>query len=213
MNKKYLLLVVLVFIIGTILLIYKITKETYSLNEEVMGKDLILKYDNDNLSNNFRNYVDLIDDSLIPIASFVMSDVLSDNYDFLTVFAINYILNNIEDFEEDIYAMDNYIYNNGYITYSTNKYVKKDLIYRITNEVFNKKDYVIINDYLKIDDNMVPLLLIDNYNFDMKIEKILDIINKDDNYVVKVKYSDNDLIYKYIFEKNADRLILKNLEV
>jgi len=171
-----------------------------------------LEYDSVNLEEEIYNYIDMIDDVLIPTSSYVMSDVLSDNYDFLTVFAINYILKNSDLFNQDIKVLDNYTYSDGYSNYSTNKYVNKDIIYKITDGVFNKRDYVIINDYLKINGDMVPLLLLYNYEFEMTIDK-LEVNKFDDNYIINVNYKDNDLVYRYVFMRSNDRLILKNLEV
>ena len=208
MKLKYLIIFFLALLLTGIIFILK---STYSKGEEVIEKqnDLILKFDESNLEENFYNYIDLIDGSLIPTSSFIMSSILSDNYDFLSIFAIDFILKNIDNYLDDIIVMDNYTYKN----YSTNKYVKKDVIYKITNEVFNKKDYLIINDYLNLSNDMVPLLLIDNYDFNMKIDKIINIESNNDTYIVNVKYIDNDLIYKYVFERKEDRLILKTLEV
>ena len=208
--KKYIWIFILVFMIGVGLFLYK---GTYSIEDDVsIKKDLILEYDSVNLEEEIYNYIDMIDDVLIPTSSYVMSDVLSDNYDFLTVFAINYILKNSDLFNQDIKVLDNYTYSDGYSNYSTNKYVNKDIIYKITDGVFNKRDYVIINDYLKINGDMVPLLLLYNYEFEMTIDK-LEVNKFDDNYIINVNYKDNDLVYRYVFMRSNDRLILKNLEV
>ena len=207
--KKYILIILLVLVVGIGIFIYK---GTYSIEEDVsVKKDLILKYD-DNVEDKFYNYIDMIDDVLIPTSSYVMSDVLSDNYDFLTVFAIKYILENEDLFKQDIEIMDKYTYNNGYMDYSTNKYVNKDIIYMITDEVFGKRDYVIINDYLEVNNDMVPLLILDEYDFEMAIQGT-EVNRFSDNYIVNVRYKDNDLIYRYIFVKDNDRLILKNVEI
>jgi len=208
--KKYIWIFILVFMIGVGLFLYK---GTYSIEDDVsIKKDLILEYDSVNLEEEIYNYIDMVDDVLIPTSSYVMSDVLSDNYDFLTVFAINYILKNSDLFNQDIKVLDNYTYSDGYSNYSTNKYVNKDIIYKITDGVFNKRDYVIINDYLKINGDMVPLLLLYNYEFEMTIDK-LEVNKFDDNYIINVNYKDNDLLYRYVFVRSNDRLILKNLEV
>ncbi len=207
--RKYVWIIILILVVVGGIFFYK---GTYSLEEDVsIKKDLILKYD-DNLEDKFYNYIDMIDDALIPNSSYVMSDILSDNYDFLTVFAINYILNNEELFKDDIKIMNKYTYNNGYMNYSTQKYVNKEIIYLITNGLFGKRDYVIINDYLKVENDMVPLLLLDSFEFMMDIQDV-EVNQFSDNYIVNVKYKDNDLVYRYIFVKNDDRLILKNLEI
>ena len=207
--KKVVWIVILFLIIGVSLLIYK---GTYSLDEDTgVKRDLILRYegiDDDKII----NYIDMIDDVLLPISSYTMSDILSNNYDFLTAFAINYILKNSDLFRQDITIMDDYVYNNGYMNYSTNKYVNKEIIYMITSGVFNKRDYVIINDYLEVRNDMVPLLLLYNNDISMNISKA-EVNRFNDNYIVNVWYENNDLVYKYIFVYDDDRLILKNLEI
>lgn len=209
MNRKVLFIVGLIFVAFIFIMLFK---DTYAINEDG-NSSLVLEYDKDNLNDNFYNYIDKIDDTVIPTSSYVMSSVLSDNYDFLTVFAINYILKHSDDYIDDIVLMNNYTFNDGYNNYSTNKYVNKSVIYKITDQVFGKKDYVIINDYLKVVNDMVPLLLIYNYDFYMSIDKVINVLEDGNNYIVSVKYKDNDLIYKYIFLKDNDRLILKNIEV
>ena len=206
MNRK--LLIVLITGIIVILLVFK---GTYSLDEDINDDkiSLNLMYDKDNLNDNFYNYIDLIDNFVIPTSSYAMSNVLSDNYDFLTVFAIDFILKHESEYTDNIVILNDYNYGG----YHTNKYVKKDVIYKITGDVFNKKDYVIINDYLKIYDDMVPLLVVNNYDYDMQIDRIVNILEDNNTYVVSVKYNDIDLIYKYMFLKMDNRLILKNIEI
>ena len=208
--KKYVWLVIVVFVIGIGILLYK---GTYSMEEEDISVKLVLKYDSDNLENKIYDYIDMIDDEIIPMSSFVMSDVLSDNYDFLTVFAIDFILKHIDYYSDKITILDDYTYDDGYMTYTTSKYVSKDVIYKITDDVFNKKDYLIINDYLKVNNDMVPLLIINDDSFGMEIDRIVSTVESGNNYIVKVKYKDMDLVYKYVFQKVDDRLVLKNLEV
>ena len=210
--KKFGLLILLVLVIGISIFLYK---GTYSIDEESMNikEKLNLKYDTDNFENKIYDYIDMIDDEVIPMSSYAMSDILSDNYDFLTVFAIDFILKHAESYSDEITILDSYTYNDGYRMYTTNKYVSKNVIYKITEDVFNKRDYLIINDYLKLTNDMVPLLLINDDNFEMKIDKIISVLESGNNYIVKVKYEDMDLIYKYIFQKVDDRLILKNLEI
>ena len=142
-----------------------------------------------------------------------MSNTLNDNYDFLTIFAINFILNNEKYYKNDIVLGDYYTYNDGYNTYTTNKYINIDIIYDITYNILGKNNYYIINDYLTIENNLLPLLLIKDYQFFMDIEEIIDIVKFSNNYEVSVKYKNMDLIYKYIFEEENNQLIIKNIEV
>ena len=215
MKIKY----ILVFFITIFLIVFAL-KKSYALDENTIEElidndeinlDIIL--DNINDTEEVYNYIDLIDDSLIPTASFNLSDKLNDNYDFLTIFAINFILNNEKYYKNDIIIEKDYIYNDGINKYVTNKYIDINKLYNITYNILGKKDYYIINDYLKVNDNVIPLLLINDYSFMMELEKIIDIYNQNNKYEVLVKYKNIDLIYKYVFEKTLDRYIINNIEV
>ena len=178
--------------------------------EYVLNLDLYDNKDSDVLKNDLYNYIDLVDNIIIPNATYEVYDKLSDNYDFLTKFAISLILDNSEYY--DIIIGDNYIYRNEYgIEYSTNKYVSIDTIYEITNSVFGIDYYYIVNDYLDIKNDLVPLLEIDEHSFDMDIDSITNIIYNDDYIDVYVKYIDMDIEYIYRFIKKDSRLVISNL--
>lgn len=219
MKSKYIIVIVTILLIVTFVL-----KNSYALNEEELNNldtlnqnnlDITLEYTENEteLNNNIYNHINLIDNSLIPTATFNMADKLTDNYDFLTIFAINFILNNEQYYKDEIVIGSEYTYDDGYNTYTTNKYINLDTIYDITYNILGKNNYYIINDYLKVENNLVPLLLLKNYNFFMELEKIEDIVKFSNNYEVSVKYKDIDLIYKYIFENIDNRLILSNIEI
>lgn len=215
MKFKYLIIVLLLE-----LLFIFIIDNSYALDEETINNisnnlDITLEKENDEniLKNNIYNFIDLIDDSLIPTASFSMSSTLNENYDFLTIFAINFILNNEEFYKEDIVIGEDYIYNYGYGSYSTNKYIDINIIYDITKNIFGKDNYYIINDYLNIENNLVPLLLPDNYTFFMELDKIIDVVKFSNDYQVLLKYKDVDFVYKYIFEEKDNILFIKNIEI
>ena len=177
---------------------------------KTISLDLYNNNDQDSFKNELYNYIDIIDDSLISNSSFVMSDKLSENYDFLTKFAISFILDNEEYY--DITSMDEYIYTDIYgNTFKTNKYINIDKIYEITNSVFGVDYYYILNDYIDINNDMVSLLELDNREFDVEIEKIVN-IDRYDKYVdVVVKYMDNELEYVYRFEYIDNRLFVSDL--
>ena len=207
MKKKY----IIVFIILLLGIILKIVNKSYayetqSINEEKINLTIMFS---DNLENDLYKYIDFIDNSLIPTANFTYSSQLIDNYEFFTIFAIKLILANPDYFKDEIYTLDMVKYNN----FETNKYVDIETIYNITNSIFGKKDYIILNDYLKNYDRKIPLLLDDDYNCDMEIEKILDIKNENNLVNVNVKYKNLDIIYIYEFINNNNQLLLKNLKV
>ena len=207
MKKKY----IIVFIILLLVIILKIVNKSYayetqSINEEKINLTIMFS---DNLENDLYKYIDFIDNSLIPTANFTYSSQLIDNYEFFTIFAIKLILANPDYFKDEIYTLDKVKYNN----FETNKYVNIETIYNITNSIFGKKDYIILNDYLKNYDRKIPLLLDDDYNCDMEIEKILNIEEENNLINVSVKYKNLDIIYIYEFINNNNQLLLKNLKV
>lgn len=109
--------------------------------------DLVLE-DNDKIDD-FRiellNYIDLVDNRLIPNASFSLSNKLNENYDFMTKFAISFILDNKEYY--DIINGEVCKYTDEYKNvYETSEYIKLDKIYEITGNVFGVEYYYILND-------------------------------------------------------------------
>ena len=177
---------------------------------KTISLDLYNNNDQDSFKNELYNYIDIIDDSLISNSSFVMSDKLSENYDFLTKFAISFILDNEEYY--DITLMDEYVYTDIYGNkFRTNKYINIDKIYEITESVFGVGYYYILNDYIDINDDMISLLEIDNKEFDVDIDNIINIDRRDKYIDVVVKYMDNELEYVYRFEYIDNRLFVSDL--
>ena len=170
-------------------------------------------YDNndyDSFKKELYNYIDIIDDSLISNSSYVMSDKLSENYDFLTKFAISFILDNQEYY--DISLMDEYVYTDMYGNkFSTDKYINVDKIYEITDSVFGVGYYYILNDYIDINGDMISLLEIDDKKFDVEIDNITNIDRYDKYMDVVVKYVNNELEYVYRFEYIDNRLFVSDL--
>lgn len=215
MKLKY----IIIILVLELLFIF-IIDNSYALDEESINKleeinNLVLDISLENIDNEEEIYkfIDLVDDSLIPTATFNMSDKLNDNYDFLTIFAINFILTNKEYYKNNILVGEEYIYNTEYSQYITNQYIDINVIYDITYNIFGKKNYYIVNDYLKTENSLIPLLLTEEYPFFMEIEKIIDIVKFSNNYEVSIKYKDMDLTYKYIFEKVDNNYIISNLEI
>lgn len=174
--------------------------------------ELVNSSDMEILKTDIINFIDLIDDNLIPNTSFNFSSKLNENYDFLTKFAISFILDNSNNY--DIKILDNYIYNDEYGNrYSTNKYVSVDALYDVTNSVFGVEYYYILNDYLEPNNGMIPLIKLNDYSFNMNIEEIIS-MNDMGNYLdVVVKYDGIDLDYIYTFNKLDNKLYISNLSV
>ena len=166
----------------------------------------------DEFRNDILNYIDLVDDRLIPNTSFSLSNRLSENYDFITKFAISFILDNREYY--DIVNGEIYKYIDEYKNeYETMEYINLDKLYEITNNVFGVDYYYILNDYIDVDNDMIPLIMVDDISFDMEIDKIIDIYKYDKHMDVIVKYVDSEIEYVYTFENINNRYVISNLNV
>lgn len=210
MKTKYFYLLLIIILVILIIILFP---KSYAVEEEPKRKALdLFLYDN-GIEQNIYDYIDLIDDSLIPVTTYNISDVLSDNYEVITNFAINFILNHEDYYTKDIKTLNEHEYYKDGVLYKTNKYINKKVFDYITEAIFNQKDYYITNDYIEILNNMVSLLLVDDYSCSLKIEKKLGITVDNNYYIASIKYENNDLIYKFIFEKVGNRLILNNIEV
>lgn len=202
--------------IGILLIILIFSKGTLSSEETIEKFNLTLEYNTDEniFKNNIYNFIDLVDDSLIPTSSFLQSSQLNENYDFLTNFAILFILNNEDKYIDKITYLDEYVYVDDYgNVYSTNKYVSVETIYEITSNVLGKDYYYIYNEQLSESDELIPLLLIDNYSFFMEIDEIIDIVKFSSGYNVYVSYKDMDYKYVYRLEDNDGQLFISNLSI
>ena len=191
---------------------FALDEETIDSLETIGNNELNISLNDINNKEEVYRFIDLIDDSLIPTASFNMSDKLNDNYDFLTIFAINFILNNEEYYKNDIVYGESYVYSND-VNIKTNKYINIDKLYDVTYNILGKKDYYIVNNYLKVENDFIPLLLVDSYPFIMEIDNVDDVVKFSNNYEVLVKYKDMDMTYKYIFEKNDNGYYISNIVV
>ena len=215
MDKKNIIVIVTLFMLGVTLFVGD--KKSFA-NDNVIEDNfnLNLEYNEDKniFKNDLYNYIDLIDNSLFAMSSFNMSDTLNENYDFLIDFAISFILSNEEQYKDDIIIGEEYVYIDDFGNkYTSNRYVNIELIYDITNSIFGKRDYVVINEQINVNNDLVPLLLIkDNVSF-MDISEISDYSLFGNKYNVYVKYRDIDLEYIYVFDNIDGRLILNNVLV
>ena len=93
------------------------------------------------------------------------------------------------------------------------EYINLDKLYEITNNVFGVDYYYILNDYIDVDNDMIPLIMIDDISFDIEIDKIIDIYKYDKYMDVIVKYVDSEIEYVYTFENINSRYVISNLNV
>ena len=153
MKRKELLLIIILIIgiLSTITLISSNTKALPVSSEIDYTKKITYYEDEDLLVQNIKEFISQNDDILIALSSYEDGEILSDNYDYMTNIAINYILDNKDNYQDKI--EDNMI---------DIKY-----IYEITYNFFGKKNYY-IKDQI---DNKIPLIKIDK-RFKMNLDSI-----------------------------------------
>lgn len=148
-----------------------------------------LDLNENNFEQKVKNYIDIIDDYLIPNTTYEISNILNENYDFLVNFSLSYINNNKDKYE--------------IIKKNNEEYINIDEIYKITNKIFGQKYFIILNQ--EIDNNLIKINK-KNETFKMKISNI-----EIKNYDVYIKYEEINLKYIYQFKKNDNNLVLYNV--
>lgn len=196
MKRKELLLIIILIIgiLSTITLISSNTKALPVSSEIDYTKKITYYEDEDLLVQNIKEFISQNDDILIALSSYEDGEILSDNYDYMTNIAINYILDNKDNYQDKI--EDNMI---------DIKY-----IYEITYNFFGKKNYY-IKDQI---DNKIPLIKI-NKRFKMNLDSIKIKIIKNSSIEAYTKYilGKETMNYKYIFKIENNEIYLENIEV
>lgn len=196
MKRKELLLIIILIIgiLSTITLISSNTKALPVSSEIDFTKKITYYEDEDLLVQNIKEFISQNDDILIALSSYEDGEILSDNYDYMTNIAINYILDNKDNYQDKI--EDNMI---------DIKY-----IYEITYNFFGKKNYY-IKDQI---DNKIPLIKIDK-RFKMNLDSIKIKIIKNSSIEAYTKYilGKETMNYKYIFKIENNGIYLENIEV
>ena len=210
MKGKYLLL--LLFIISLIgVIIYSNKSYAYTDNYDYT---LFYKEDYNELENNIKVYLKDIDYLIYNNSDYTTYNTLSDNYEFMINFALDYISINKDKYNDKIVIKDNYNYIDRYNnSLSTNEYISIDTIYDITYKYFGKKDFIILNDNVNVIDNYISLssnkFIIPN----LEINNI-SISKEEDKVIAKIKYvNDNNTTYNFIFNNIDGILKITNVEV
>ena len=196
MKRKELLLIIILIIgiLSTITLISSNTKALPVSSEIDFTKKITYYEDEELLVQNIKEFIAQNDDILIALSSYEDGEVLSDNYDYMTNIAINYISDNKDNYQDKI--EDNMI---------DIKY-----IYEITYNFFGKKNYY-IKDQI---DNKIPLIKI-NKRFKMNLDsiKIKTIKNSSIEAYTRYILGKETMNYKYIFKIENNEIYLENIEV
>jgi len=206
------IIVCLFLIIGICLLGNEIFNTSFAYQYEKDNSVLFYKSDYEELKNDIEKYLNDIDNILIPNSSFLYSDKLVDNYDFLVNFAIGYVLKNKEYYENEIKSLDNCIYmNKDGNEEITNNYIDINIIYDITDFYFGVKDFIIINDNVCLNNNYISLSNYTNEDFSLGISEVL--VSSNGDYINAIINYGEFNRYKYVFYKNNNVLKLNNIEV
>jgi len=212
MNKKIILVILVV--ISSILIIYSIFKKTYAYDYKDYDYTLFYKEDREELTSDIERYIYDIDYLIYNNSDFSIYDSLTDNYEFMVDFAIDYISTHKDKYQDKIVLLEAFKYtDNHYQDKITNEYIDIDTIYDITNKYFGIKDFLILNDNINIIDKYISLSSNTNNDIDLDIYSI-DIIEDSSVVQASIKYT-NDLNTNYIYTFKIDNNILKlsNVEV
>lgn len=204
---------VIFIIIIMIFLCHMLTKETYSFDYDNYDYTLFFNEDKNILTEDIKKYISDIDYIIYYNSNYELYDKLNNNYDFMVNFAIDYIVNNIDRYQDDIVLLDNYTYYDKYYNkITTNKYINIDKIYDITYKYFNVKDFIILNKNTNIINNYIALASSNYKNNYLKVKDVSLSINNDD-IVCYVRYENNDSNYIYKFKNYNNVLKLENVGV
>lgn len=212
MNKKYFVGILTLLLIVTVLFTSQ-NKSSYSLEEnspisKIINLDLEYTTNETILKNNLFNFINEIDDTLIPIYEYTDDLSLDNNYHFMTTFAINFISNHLDYYESKLITGSSYQVPNS--NTQNNKYIPISLIYEITSSIFNRRYYHITNQEISIVNDSIPLNT-ESYPIEMNLSSIETITKNNNQLLVNVKYQEMDFSYQYEFLINNNKLILKNL--
>ena len=211
MSNRYIYASIIIVLILALTINYY-SRKSYAHILTDYNYNLFYKDNSEALKDDIENYLNKINKYIFRNTNYEIYNNLSDNYEFVTNFAIDYISDNYEIFKNNIKTFENYTYKDKYnISKKTDKYVELETIYYITEKYFNVRDYKKNNKNIKEKNKYVSLSKYSNDEFNMKIINISTINNKN-NVIAYVKF-ENNLEYKYTFGIYNNVLKINNLEV
>lgn len=203
---------VLLLIGGIAILGSEVFNTSFAYSYDIDNSVLFYKNDYEALEEDIEIYLSNIDDFIIPNSSFMYSDVLRDNYDFLVHFAIDYVLNNREYYSDDIKELNNCLYiDKRGVDKSAVEYINLDIVYEITDFYFGIKDFTVINDDVCIENNAVSLSDYASDSFEFEITDVSVTVGELGIRAI-VSYNNGEK-YLYYFDNDNNVLKLKNVEV
>ena len=204
-KTKYLLNILIV--LNLLVCIYYLLAESKAYEYSNNNYTLFYKEDKEELEDNIKKYLQEIDNILITNTNFTQADTLIENYDYMVNFAMDYIMNNKEYYQNEIQVFGDFIYEDSDKQLKiTNEFIKIDTIYKITDKYFGIRDFKITNPNIKIIDDKISIINNSGDSFSDIIKKVE--IKESDNYITA--YASN---YIYTFWKKNNVLKLYNIEV
>lgn len=205
-----------IFVLGGIIILIclfsGILKNSLAYSYEIDNGILFYDDNKEMLQENIKKYLENIDDLLIVNSNFEMSDILIENYDFLSYFAFDYILNNYEYYRDKIIEQDSFDYvDRNYNQKITKQYIELEEIYKITDKYFGVKDYILVSDNVLVIDDYVSLIDYNDDQFILNIDKVEVDIQGD--LIFAYTYYEGNFCYLYTFYNQNQVLKLKNIEV
>lgn len=212
-GNKYIIISIIVSIMIGIIFI-SVFKNTYAYDYINYDYTLFYKDDKEELSADIKKYIGDIDYIIYNNSDYSVYDNLSDNYNFMVNFAIDYIIMHKDNYLDKIKILESFSYTDvHYSSKITNEYIDIDTVYNITNKYFGIRDFAILNDNVNIIDNYISLSGTYSKKIDLEIDSI-DIIEKNSRVKAFITYKNNpdtNYIYTFIIKDNV--LKLYNVEV
>lgn len=203
---------ILLLVVGIGCLCAKIFSDSFAYSYDIEKSVLFFHNNIDKLEKDIELYLQDIDDFIIPNSSFLYSDKLSNNYDFLVRFAIDYVIYNREYYYNDIKKLDSCFYiNRDGRKLSTLDYVNVSVVYDIVDFYFGMNNFSIINDDVCMDDRYISLSNYTDDNFNLEIDDVIVTVNDLDVHALVVYKGEVKYLYTFCNENNI--LKIKNVEV
>lgn len=203
---------ILVLFICSLIVGNELFGSTMAYSYEMDKSVLFYKENINELEDDIKVYLENIDNYLVVNSSYSYGDKLTQNYDFLVHFALDYLISNKEYYMNGIKQRDEctYITKEGNFAV-TSDYVDIDMMYEVTDFYFGIRDFLIINDDVCRADGYVSLSDYTSDIFELEINDVLVDVNGNDIDAF-VTY-DNDIKYLYSFYNDNNILKLVNVEV
>ena len=138
MSNRYIYASIIIVLILALTINYY-SRKSYAHILTDYNYNLFYKDNSEALKDDIENYLNKINKYIFRNINNEIYNNLSDNYEFVTNFAIDYISDNYEIFKNNIKTFENYTYKDKYnISKKTDKYVELETIYYITEKYFIK---------------------------------------------------------------------------